>query len=77
MSAKTIRFDQSKCTACCACAMACMDQNDIHPEAGEELFRTVGIVEPVSQGRALGFLSLGCVCTVPTPPALQPAPPAA
>ena len=54
-------LDMDKCVACGACAVACMDQNDIHPEAGEELFRTVGIVEPVSQGRALGFLSLGCM----------------
>ena len=34
MSAKTIRFDQSKCTACCACAMACMDEKDTDVEQG-------------------------------------------
>ena len=41
MSAKIIRFDQSKCTACCACAMACMDEKDTDVEQGERALRQV------------------------------------
>ena len=38
MSAKTIRFDRSKCTACCACAMACMDEkNQLHDVQADDL----------------------------------------
>ena len=33
-----IRFIPEKCTACGACAVACMDQNDIDTAAGETAF---------------------------------------
>lgn len=36
-----IRFDGEKCTACGACAVACMDQNDIDIPAGQRPYRTV------------------------------------
>lgn len=36
-----IDLDLKKCTACGACAIACMDQNDIEPEKGIRPFRTV------------------------------------
>ena len=32
-------FDSEKCSACGACALACMDQNDIDIPAGEQPFR--------------------------------------
>ena len=35
------KFDQEKCTACGACAVACMDQNDTDLKAGERPLRTV------------------------------------
>ena len=54
-------LDMDKCVACGACAVACMDQNDLRPQDGEELFRTVGVVEPLPGGKELGFLSLGCM----------------
>ena len=35
------RFDKEKCTACGACAIACMDQNDTDLKSGERPLRTV------------------------------------
>lgn len=32
-------FDESRCTACGACAAACMDQNDLYPAKGDLPFR--------------------------------------
>lgn len=37
----TLDLDLKKCTACGACAVACMDQNDIDTEKGIRPFRTV------------------------------------
>lgn len=37
----TLDLDLKKCTACGACAVACMDQNDIDAEKGIRPFRTV------------------------------------
>ena len=34
-------FDEKKCSACGACAIACMDQNDIDVEAGQQPYRKV------------------------------------
>ena len=34
-----IVFDPDKCCACSACAVACMDQNDIDVQAREESYR--------------------------------------
>ena len=31
-----IKFDASKCTGCGACQMACLDQKDIQPAAGQK-----------------------------------------
>ena len=36
---KFLFFDSEKCSACGACALACMDQNDIDIPAGEQPFR--------------------------------------
>ncbi len=59
-------LDMEKCVACGACAVACMDQNDLWPDKGDEPFRHVGTVEP-RPGRdpdRIGYLSLGCMhCT--------------
>ncbi len=38
-------LDESKCVACSACAVACMDQNDIDPLAGDIPFRAAFVDE--------------------------------
>ena len=30
-----LHYDPKKCTGCCACQMACMDQRDIRPDLGQ------------------------------------------
>lgn len=47
-----------KCTACGACALACMDQNDIDIKAGERPFRNVYTLEK-ADGH-LDFYSVSC-----------------
>lgn len=54
-------LDIDKCVACGACAIACMDQNDIKPDEGEKPFRTVGNAEPFAKGEVIKFLSVGCM----------------
>ena len=41
MTKKTLYFDAKKCVGCYACAVACMDQNDIDLLAGDLMFRHV------------------------------------
>lgn len=53
-----IVFDPTNCTACGACAMACMDQNDIEVTLGERPFRNVYTRE-TKEGR-LHFYSVSC-----------------
>ena len=67
MSAKTIRFDRSKCTACCACAMACMDEKNTDVEQGERAFRQVYTEEVCRDGQvSFRFHSDSCIhCRVP------------
>lgn len=54
-------LDMEKCVACGACAVACMDQNDIAPEKGEEPWRRVGTLEPSLCGGKFEFLSISCM----------------
>lgn len=67
MSAKTIRFDRSKCTACCACAMACMDEKNTDVEQGERALRQVYTEEVCRDGQvSFRFHSDSCIhCRVP------------
>lgn len=57
-------LDLEKCVACGACAVACMDQNDINPDRGDPMLRTVGTLEPSVNYGMFSFLSLSCMhCT--------------
>ena len=51
-------FDEKKCSACGACAIACMDQNDPDTEAGQQPYRKVYNYE---SGRKLVSISIACL----------------
>lgn len=51
-------FDDRKCTACGACAIACMDQNDIDTAAGQRPYRRVYTCESDCE---LAYLSVACL----------------
>lgn len=55
---KVLYFDESKCSACGACALACMDQNDVNIPAGEQPFRHTFTLE---KNRHLHFFSVSCM----------------
>ena len=46
-----IRFDAEKCTACGACAVACMDENDVDVERGDKPFLLVYRTEENGRSR--------------------------
>ena len=52
-----ILFDKNKCTACGACSIACMDQNDIDIRNGQKPYRRVFLTE--SNGRR-EYFSVSC-----------------
>lgn len=54
-------LDMEKCVACGACAVACMDQNDIWPDREDRPFRRVGTVEPLPGGQEIGYLAIACM----------------
>ena len=54
-------LDMDKCVACGACAIACMDQNDIWPDRGDKPFRTVGTLEPFPGSGRIGYFSIACM----------------
>lgn len=55
-------IDLSRCVNCCACAVACMDQNDIFPEKGDMPLRRCFTVE---QGQGMDvkmtYMSISCM----------------
>ena len=51
-------FDEKKCSACGACAIACMDQNDVDVEAGQEHYRKVYQYE---SGDDMVSMSMACL----------------
>lgn len=51
-------FDPVKCSACGACAIACMDQNDIDLSAGMQPFRKVYLKESATDRL---YLSISCM----------------
>lgn len=52
------QFDERRCAACGACAVACMDEHDTDLAAGEPALRTVRVVECEPRFR---FLSESCL----------------
>ncbi|MDR1603298.1 MAG: 4Fe-4S binding protein [Gracilibacteraceae bacterium] len=57
-----ILFGPERCVACYACAVACMDQNDVDPSRGESAFRAVFERESVRGGQAVcDYLSVSCM----------------
>ena len=57
-------FFPDKCSACGACAVACMDQNDIDPEAGQRPFRRVFCRETA---KGIEYISAACLHCVDAP----------
>ena len=51
-------FDPQKCSACGACAIACMDQNDVDVEAGMQPYRKVYEYESATERV---FISIACL----------------
>lgn len=50
-------LDLDRCSACGACAVACMDQNDIDIAGGDSAFRVVSALE---QGPKYSYVSVAC-----------------
>lgn len=55
----TITFDPERCVCCGACAVACMDQNDIRTEEGQQPLRRTFTVEEARPER-FGYFSAAC-----------------
>ena len=59
---KKLVFDSEKCVGCYACAVACMDQNDINVSGGEPMLRQVMDVERFEAGEVrIAHVSLACM----------------
>ena len=53
-------FDPQKCSACGACAIACMDQNDVDVEAGMQPYRKVYEYESATERVYISIACLHC-----------------
>lgn len=55
-------FDPDRCVACGACAVACMDQNDVDLAAGDQPFRRCETSERgMGMAVTMRYLSSGCL----------------
>ena len=54
-------FDRDKCVGCGACAVACMDQNDIELKAGDEALRVIAHLEEAGKEHAC-FMDFSMAC---------------
>ena len=58
--AKRVELDISRCCACGACSIACMDQNDIDLKTGVRPFRTV-FRQEFNLGKSIEYYSVACI----------------
>ena len=59
---RILDFDMAKCSACGACMIACMDQNDIHAENKQTPFRTCYDLQlNVGINAKFAYLSVACM----------------
>ena len=56
---KYLFFDSAKCSACGACALACIDQNAVDVASGQQPFRNTYTLE--NKQCDLSFHSLSCM----------------
>ncbi|MCM1148877.1 MAG: 4Fe-4S binding protein [Butyricicoccus sp.] len=57
-----LAFDPDKCSACSACVIACMDQNDIDVQAGEVAYRKTFDTEfKTEDGYYCAYISSACM----------------
>ena len=53
-------FDEKKCSACGACAIACMDQNDVDIQGGQQPYRRVYQYESGGEFVSVSIACLHC-----------------
>lgn len=63
---KKIELDLSKCCACGACAIACMDENDIDLSTGIRPYRTV-FRQDYDKRNRIQYFSIACMHCVDAP----------
>jgi len=62
MTRKTLCFDSQKCVGCYACAVACMDQNDIDVTGDQLMYRHVMHIENLEAGEVhIAHVSAACL----------------
>ena len=54
-------FDRDKCVGCGACAVACMDQNDIELKAGDQALRVIAHLEEAGKEQTC-FMDFSMAC---------------
>lgn len=57
----TFQFDPERCSACGACSIACMDQNDIDVSAGHAPYRRVLSLEEHDPFQSLSLACRHCI----------------
>jgi len=59
---KKITFDSSRCVACHACTIACIDQNDTSVEEGQKALRRAGSLEIREESGQTRFAFFSSAC---------------